>query len=467
MKAFIFFALVMLSSTGFAVDTNSKEFRSAVDAYRFWYPTISMEGIMNGLRQLNVKDNQVMATMQSDAVGLAFTANQDTPYGVVILDLSKGPFVIDMPKGPFLGLVDDHGQHWITDLGIPGPDKGQGGKYIILPPNYKDTLPAGFHIGKSSTLKAAFVVRIIPASKDLVAAQDQLKKIKVYPYNNGANSKNVSFVNLTGVHGDMSSLAWESNIEFWNRLAKVINEESLNERYQLQYSTLKSFGIEKGRAFRPNSVTKEFLEAVAKEGKKEMMQTSFAANNRSDRKRWDDRRWEWVVLTGNPKFATDFEMDTVARDRWFYQAIVMSPAMLKRDPTAGSLYWGSYTDAAGNFFDGSKTYKMTVPLPVPSRLFWSVTLYDNDTRSLIANGTKRASLRSLQELADIKGAKSVDLYFAPNAPAGKEGHWVKTTPGKNWFAYFRIYGPEKSAFDDSWKPGDIEEVKSDNMASTH
>ena len=127
--------------------------------------------------------------------------------------------------------------------------------------------------------------------------------------------------------------------------------------------------------------------------------------------------------------------------------------------TAGALYWMSVRDDTGAFLDGGKTYKLSVPQPVPGKLFWSVTVYDTGTRSQVQTDQDKAALRSLFELKDVKGAAPVDLYFGPTAPSGQEGRWIKTTPGKGWFAYIRIYGPEQAAFDKSWKPGDFEEVK--------
>src|SRR5262249_45337057 len=143
---------------------------------------------------------------------------------------------------------------------------------------------------------------------------------------------------------------------------------------------------------------------------------------------------------------------------WFYQAIGASPAMFRRKPGSGSLYWLGLRDNAGAYLDGGKTYRLTVPQPVPGKLFWSVTAYDAETRSQVQTDQGKAALRSLFELKDKAGENSVDLYFGPNAPAGKEGQWIKTNPGKGWFGYFRIYGPEQAAFDGSWKPGDFEEV---------
>jgi hypothetical protein len=116
-------------------------------------------------------------------------------------------------------------------------------------------------------------------------------------------------------------------------------------------------------------------------------------------------------------------------------------------------------DKEGNWLDGGKTYKLTVPLPVPARLFWSVTVYDPETRSQIATAQDKAALRSLFELKDLGDTKSIDLYFGPKAPASQETRWIQTIPGNGWFTYFRVYGPEGPTFDGTWKPGDFEEVK--------
>jgi hypothetical protein len=149
-------------------------------------------------------------------------------------------------------------------------------------------------------------------------------------------------------------------------------------------------------------------------------------------------------------------MDTTAREKWFYQAIAASPAMFRRDTKAGSLYWLGLRDNNGTYLDGGKSYRLTVPLPVPGKLFWSLTVYDAATRSQIRTDQNKAALRSLQELRDLGAASLVDLYFGPEAPKGQEDRWIKTSPVKGWFTYFRIYGPEEAAFDKSWKPGDFE-----------
>ncbi|MEV6353245.1 DUF1214 domain-containing protein [Streptomyces hydrogenans] len=172
---------------------------------------------------------------------------------------------------------------------------------------------------------------------------------------------------------------------------------------------------------------------------------------------WPDRTWEWVGLRPeNGTFERPGSLDVEARDRWFAQAIVASPAMFRREKGAGSLYWLGLRDAAGTYLDGGRTYRLRVPLPVPHTLFWSVTVYDAATRSEVVADQDRAALRSLFDTLEPEGADHVDLYFGPVEPAGSEGRWIQTVPDRGWFAYFRIYGPEEAAFDGFWRPGDFE-----------
>jgi hypothetical protein len=217
-------------------------------------------------------------------------------------------------------------------------------------------------------------------------------------------------------------------------------------------------GIEKGKPFRPDARMTEILERAAKAANAQMRVAAFG-DRLPERIVWPDRRWEWAALRfEDGDFNTPSYTDLYAREKWFYQAIGASPAMFKRDPSAGSLYWLGVRDKSCATLDGGKTYKLNVPQPVPGKLFWSVTVYDTDTRCQVQTEQGKAALRSLFELKGKGGRSSLDLYFGPNAPVGHADEWIKTIPGKGWFAYFRVYGPEKAAFDGSWKPGDFEEM---------
>jgi hypothetical protein len=181
------------------------------------------------------------------------------------------------------------------------------------------------------------------------------------------------------------------------------------------------------------------------------------ADRRPDRAVWDGTHWEWAVLRPeNGSFDTGNYTDLYAREKWFYQAQVASPAMFARHPGAGSLYWPGLRDSTGSYLDGSSTYTLTVPQPVPARLFWSVTVYDARTRSEIATGQNKAALRSMFELAHVNTSEPVTLSFGPAPPAGDAAErWIQTIPGTGWFVYFRIYGPDAPAFDGTWQLPDF------------
>jgi hypothetical protein len=438
-----------------AIDDN--DFSRAIQAYRFWYPTVSAEGIFQGGRDIGLPDNEKANMGAAGPRQVGFTLNSDTPYGSLTLDLSAGPYVIEVPPGPYIGLIDDHNQGWIADMGIPGSNAGKGDKVLILPPSYKGAVPSGYQVVHSETNKILVAVRALPVTGDQKAALETLTKIKIYPFSD--KSRLVAWIDTSSQKMDSSSLRWEDNFQYWTTLKKVIDEEPVSPKYSVMYSLLAALGIEKGKPFQPDDRMKDILARAAKTGRDQMLVSAFASS-RSDRFAWPDRKWEWAGLVPNvANFETPMGFDSEARDRWFAQAIVTSPAMFKRTEGAGSLYWLGNRDTTGAYLNGGKTYKLSVPQPVPFKLFWSVTAYDAQTRSEVQTDQDKAALRSLFELKGVSKTEPTELYFGPTAPVGHENQWIKTQPGHGWFAYIRIYGPEKAAFDGSWKPGDFEEIK--------
>jgi hypothetical protein len=287
---------------------------------------------------------------------------------------------------------------------------------------------------------------------------DRIRTIKVHPLNPGPDWREAGWKDLTAMPQDTTPLRWETNLKYWEALQHVIDTEPPFDEYRPYYGDLAVLGIAKGKPFAPDERMKAILVKAAQTANAQMRVQSFA-DRRPDRVVWTDRKWEWAGLRPeNGDFATPSYIDMDAREVWYYQAIGASPAMFRRGAGAGSVYWLGVRDAAGAYLDGGKTYKLTVPLPVPAKLFWSVTVYDNGTRSEVATDQGHAALRSMFELKDVKGA-STDLYFGPKAPADGTARWIKTIPGKGWFVYFRVYGPDQAAFDGSWKPGDFEEVR--------
>ena len=201
-----------------ALARDDADFQRAITAYRFWYPAVSVEGIFNGNRAIGIEDNKGMGAAAAGPRQVGFTLNSDTPYGSAALDLSQGPMVVELPPGPYIGLIDDHYQGWVLDMGLPGPDGGKGGKHLILPPDYKGEIPSGYFVGRSPSLKVLMAVRALPVNADVGRAMDALRAIKVYPLSQAANPQPLAVGDTSSVAMDSTALKWEDNIQFWERL---------------------------------------------------------------------------------------------------------------------------------------------------------------------------------------------------------------------------------------------------------
>lgn len=438
----------------------------AIEAYKFFYPTVSFSAGFAALEKAGIKVNGGGILLEGSPKQLVFTPNSDTPYAMVPLDLKSGPIVVEMPPGQLISVVNDLNQRYVMDLGLPGPDKGQGGKHLIIPPGYKEEIPQGYYPGTSTTMRVSLAVRAIPVNGDTKAAKELIKTVKIHPLNSVVVWNGIEWTDISDREFDMTSLSFETGFGYWEALYKVIDSEPPFEPYRMNYGSLAALGIEKGKPFAPSARLKEILERAARIANAQMRVQSFA-DRTPERFAWPDRKWEWAGLRyENGTFDLASHKDLEAREKWFYQAIVESPAMFRRDPGAGSLYWLGLRDNSGAYLDGGKTYKLTVPLPVPGKLFWSVTIYDAKTRSQVQSKQGKAALRSMVELKELGDAKSVNLFFGPKAPEGHENRWLQTVPSKGWFSYFRIYGPEAPAFDGSWKPGDFEAVNLQELQPT-
>jgi hypothetical protein len=425
----------------------------AIQAYKFFYPTVSIEATWRGNIHEGAVPNQVFALLEGTPKQLVFTPNSDTPYSGLPLDVSEGPLVIELPPGPLMGAANDLNQRWVMDLGLPGPDAGKGGKHLLVPPDHSEPIPEGFFVGRPSTNRVLILLRAIPPEGNNDAANDLMKTVRVYPLQRSAKWSEPSWVRLS--KGDFTPSQWETNLEFWRVLHEIIDLEPAYESYRAYYGELAGLGIVKGEPFAPDDRMEAILKKASIMANAQMRVQSFA-DRRPDRVAWPDRKWEWATLRPeNGTFDAATYVDLDARTKWFYQAQIESPAMFRRTAGAGSLYWLGVRDNSGSYLNGARNYRLQVPQPVPGKLFWSVTVYDAETRSEVATDQVRAALRSMFELRALRG-ENVNLYFGPTPPPGHEREWIKTIPGKGWFVYFRVYGPELAAFDGSWKPGDFE-----------
>ncbi|MFB7800939.1 DUF1214 domain-containing protein, partial [Isoptericola sp. NPDC056134] len=315
-----------------------------------------------------------------------------------------------------------------------------------------------YRLVQSPTVLVLLAVRVLPLGADIEKALDALRAMRIFPLATGEADR-MEYRDLTHTAMDASPLQCEANLDFWKRLHEVLDAEPVIEEFRPMYGLLSAIGIEPGKQFPTDEATVALLERAALTGRDQMLVSAFASD-RPDRIAWPDRAWEWAGLVpDNGDFETPYGLDLEARDRWFAQAIVSSPAMFRRQAGQGSLYWLAVRDGDGALLDGSHTYTLDIPQPVPGKLFWSVTVYDAETRSQIQTDQDKAALRSLFELSDVDTSAPTRLHFGPEAPADTDGRWLQTLPGRGWFVYLRIYGPEQPAFDGTWKPADIQRTR--------
>ena len=416
---------------------DASDLRRAIEAYKFFYPTMGSEAVMQQMLSNGAVINEVghvMATWPRIQFG---AANSDTPYALATLDLeSFGPMVVELPAGPFIGFVDDHNMRWVQDMGTIGPEKGKGGKHLILPPGYKGEVPSGYYAGQSKTWKVVVFIRLFPADGDVEKALLSVKDIKIYPLNKAKQSDPFRYIDVSTRTLPLPILSWEKNIEYFRQLHAVIQTETAPDEFRSMLGMLKQLGIEKGKPFNPNARMQRILNEAAQTGNDEM-RAMFTSQRDPEYIAWKGRAWEWLILqviiaeTGD--FGPRAYLNLEPSETYYFMGYGASAAMGPPAVGAGSVYWGAFRDGTGEFLDGSKNYKLTVPGPVPSKLFWSHTVYDMNTRTLIATDQDRAAVRSHIEKLEVNKDGSYDLYFGPKAPAGKEGMWIKTIPGKGWW----------------------------------
>lgn len=431
----------------------------AVVCYKHFFPVVSGLSILSGQLETGARFNRVFSLQETAPRHRGLTLNSDTPYAGAMLDLHGGALALDIPAGPITGSILDADQGWVADVGVPGPDGGHGGHYTLLPPGTGEDDPADPFTLHASTFRLIAGLRAVPLGGDLEGAVDLLRSVRVSPVGNDPDWVEPQWSDVTARPQDGTPNAFQGTLAFWSALHGYLSDEPLREGDRAYVGELSALGIRPGEPFVPDERMRALLTAAAEEADAQMRVQSLA-DRRPDRVVWPDRRWEWVSLRPEgASFTVDDVLDVDARDTWFYQAIATSPAMFHREAGAGSVYWFGAHDSSGAYLDGGRTYRLTVPLPVPAGQFWSVTAYDAQTRSQVSTDQGSASLRSLFELRDRLGGDSVTLWFGPEPPADATAAWVRTVPGRGWFSHLRVYGPGEAVFDGSWRPGDFEAMR--------
>lgn len=473
------------------------DFTRALNAYNNSFRGASAYALGKGFQSVGAEDNTFLVfseLLSSEALFL--TGNTDTVYVLGIINLSKGPMVLEQPPNG-LGTLNDMWFSWIIDIGRPGPDRGEGGKYLLVPPGYDGPLPeGGYFIAHSKTNRVLYASRAFLVNEDPKPAVENIKKnTKLYPYTPGGIGTSIA----TALDGTVR-LAENPPIppmKFVEGSGKSFNTippsdfgffEMINENVQQEPATsydvelagqLAAIGIQHGKPFKPDARMKKILTDAAAVGSASgrMLNWRYTVKHPEwsyyPGSMWSNMLWEGGAFFETPPPAFKDGMfkpypPTGARTldsriAFYYGYTLDSPGMIMNIPGVGSQYLIGFLDSEGNPYDGSKTYKVTLPKGIPARAFWSLILYDNQSRSMLQTPQRfpRAGSHSYPSpAAEVASDGSTTVFIGPKQPEGvKRGNWIQTDPAKGWFVILRLYSPLESFFTKEWRPSEIELVR--------
>jgi len=428
------------------------DFQRAVQAYLLALAPVNMAGLREGLLEVGPA-NVTIPTFESNlnARSIFLTPNATTPYTWIWINLHDGPLVVEVPP-MVLGMIDDFWFKYVTDIGIVGPDKGKGGKYLLLPPGYEGKVPIGYMVVKVPTFESILVWRNMPLEGGLMAAIERLHKTtRIYPLSQAANPPANTFVNVSD--RAFSTVA-PADYRFWELLNYVVQNEPVASLDPVSLGFFAAIGIEKGKPFAPDERMKKILHEAAAVGDATARTLTYQSRI-PEAFYYPNSTWrQWL---GGYKFESQPGVAYLDAAAFFYfYATGVTPAMEAKMVGKGSQYAVGIVDSNGNALDGGKNYRLHLLPNVPAKDFWSAIVYDNQTRSMLQTDQEFPQVSSLDKGVVTNKDGSVDVYFGPKAPEGKEHNWIQTIPGKGWNMLFRLYGPLEPWFDKTWRLGEIE-----------
>ena len=434
-------------------------FMRGVEVFLNWIPAASLWAAREGFREAGITRNGIIGIDADlkDSKGLFLTANMDSIYAQTWIDLRDGPIVVESPPNT-LGIFNDFFFRYVADLGNAGPDRGQGGKYLFLPPNYEGETPEGYYVYASPTYGNVLFWRGFLVDGDPKPGAESIKQhTRIYPLDKPAERENTKFINFSGkafntIHSNDFTFYEEVNIVIQEEPAAAFSPELLGLLYAI--------GIRKGDAFAPDERTKTTLTEAVAVGNATARSISFHQKGSEITEKaylYEDSAW-FNPFLGSYQFEENGARVMDARTLFHYPYTGVTPAMEIEMVGVGSQYGIASLDAAGQYLDGGKTYKLHLPPDVPAKDFWSVMVYDPQTRSMLQTDQQFPGLNSTRSQVAPNPDGSHDIYFAPEPPVGQENNWIQTIPGKGFIAILRVYGPLETWFDKSWRPSEIMKV---------
>jgi hypothetical protein len=429
------------------------DFQRAVQAFLTALPAAVLHAVRAGYRTVGPDNRTVLITESlMDSRTLYAAANTETVYNLIWLDSKGGPLVIEIPPN-VLGFINDFWGRYVADVGKPGPDRGEGGKYMLLPPGYTGTVPDGYFILRSRTYGNTILFRGFVENGDMRPAIENVKQhFRVYPLGRAESPPATHFVNISGQY--LNTIP-ATDASFFEHVASVVQEEPLDAVDPETRGLLAAIGIQKDRPFPPDARMHGILADAAAVGTATGRAIAYHTRDQSAYY-YPNSAWRMGWIGNDPEFSPGGVLNLDARALYFSLAWAVSPAMTVKMVGVGSQYAYTEHDAAGQYLDGGKSYRLHLPPNIPAKDFWSVLVYDPQTRSMLQTDQQFPSLSSQKEGLIINPDTSADVYFGPEPLPGKESNWIQTVPGKGWWVTLRLYGPLESWFDKTWRPGEIE-----------
>jgi hypothetical protein len=437
------------------------DFLRGVEVFLQCVPAASLEAMRAGMEDVGVAACHQVGIFDRllDSVPLFLTGNTDTVYASGIIDLERdGPTVIEIPPGCGPTTVNDAWFRFVTDMGRPGPDRGEGGTYLIVPAGYDGPVPDGAFVCESPSRINWLILRgLLVDGKPDAAVRTIREGLRIYPLSQADAPPATEFIPLSE---RAFSTIHANDVSFYDELDHVIQREPLGVIDPETRGLLASIGIRKGAPFAPDERMRALLADAVAVANGTARAIAFATRD-PEAFLYPDRRWKTGFIGNDYRWLPG---DGVggrhldARTLFFYVATVNTPAMALRIPGVGSQYALTERDSRGEYLDGAARYRLAIPADVPAKDFWSVVVYDPQTRSELRTDHAFPSRNSTRDPLVANADGSITLTFGPTAPDDRPENWIQTVPGKRWFAILRLYGPLEPWFEKTWVPGDIERL---------